>query len=53
MNASMADLCVQIPGVERAGGRTVRYQTGDYRSCYQMMLALLVMAAPVAYQYPR
>lgn len=53
MNASMADLCVQIPEVERAGGRTVRYQSADYRTCYQMMLALLIMATPAAYQYPR
>jgi len=53
MNASMADLCVQIPDVQRAGGRTVRYRTGDYQTCYQMLLALLVMATPAAYQYPR
>ena len=53
MNASMADLCVQLPGVERAGGRTVRYQTTDFPTCYQMLLALLVMATPAAYQYPR
>lgn len=53
MNASMADLCVQIPDVERVGGRTVRYESADFRRCYQMMLALLVMASPVAYQYPR
>lgn len=53
MNASMADLCVQLPDVERQGGRTVRYQTGDFRTCYRMLLALLIMAAPAAYQYPR
>jgi D-amino peptidase len=53
MNASMADLCVQIPGVQRAGGRTVRYRASDYQTCYQMLLALLVMATPAAYQYPR
>ena len=53
MNASMADLCVQIPDVERAGGRTVRYRATDYQTCYQMLLALLVMATPAAYQYPR
>jgi D-amino peptidase len=53
MNASMADLCEQIPGVERPSGRTVRYETADYRTCYRMMLALLVMATPAAYQYPR
>src|SRR5437660_8629210 len=29
MNASMADLSVEIPQVERAGGRTVRYESGD------------------------
>jgi D-amino peptidase len=53
MNASMADLCAQIPEVERPGGRTVRYQTDDFQRCYRMMLALLVMALPAAYQYPR
>ncbi|TMD48551.1 MAG: hypothetical protein E6I86_06280 [Chloroflexi bacterium] len=53
MNASMADLCVQIPEVERAGGRTVRYRATDFQTCYQMLLALLVMATPAAYQYPR
>ncbi len=53
MNASMADLCEQIPGVERPSGRTIRCQTADYRTCYRMMLALLVMATPAAYQYPR
>src|SRR6195256_5066965 len=53
MNASMADLCVQIPDVQRAGGRTVRYRASDYQTCYQMLLALLVMAAPAAYQSPR
>jgi D-amino peptidase len=53
MNAGMADLCVQIPEVERAGGRTVRYRTADFQTCYRMLLALLVMATPAAYQYPR
>ena len=53
MNASMADLCTQIPDVERRGGRTVRYHTADFQTCYRMLLALLVMAAPAAYLYPR
>jgi D-amino peptidase len=53
MNASMADLCVELPEVERAGGRTVRYRTADFQTCYRMLLALLVMATPAAYQYPR
>ena len=53
MNASMADLCEQIPDVQRAGGRTVRYRATDYQTCYRMLLALLVMATPAAYQYPR
>jgi D-amino peptidase len=53
MNASMADLCVQLPEVVRAGGRTVRYRTPDFQTCYRMLLALLVMATPAAYQYPR
>lgn len=53
MNASMADLCTQIPEIERRGGRTVRYHTADFQTCYRMLLALLVMAAPAAYLYPR
>ena len=53
MNASMADSCAQIPNVERAGGRTVRYQAADFSTCYRMLLALLVMATPAAYQYPK
>jgi len=53
MNASMADLCVQIPDVQRAGGRSVRYRTTDFQTCYRMLLALLVTAAPAAYAYPR
>ncbi|HVH65824.1 MAG TPA: M55 family metallopeptidase [Candidatus Acidoferrum sp.] len=53
MNASMADLCEQIPVVDRVGGRTIRYRSDDYRTCYRMLLALLVMALPAAYQYPR
>jgi D-amino peptidase len=53
MNTNMADLCTQIPDVERLGGRTIRYRTADYQTCYRMMLALLVMATPAAYQYPR
>ena len=53
MNAGMADLCAQLPDVERAGGRTVRYRTADFQTCYRMLLAMLVMALPAAYQYPR
>jgi len=53
MNANMADLCAQLPDVERAGGRTTRYRTPDFQTCYRMLLALLTMAAPAAYQYPR
>ena len=53
MNASMADFCEQIPVVERVGGRTIRYRSDDYQTCYRMLLALLVMALPAAYQYPR
>jgi D-aminopeptidase len=49
MNASMADTCTQISEVERRGGRTVRYHTADFQTCYRMLLALLVMAAPAAY----
>jgi D-amino peptidase len=53
MNASMADLCAQLPDIERAGGRTTRYTTPDFQACYRMLLALLTLAAPAAYQYPR
>jgi D-aminopeptidase len=53
MNASMADLCSQIPDIERVGGRTIRYRSADFQTLYRMLLALLVMALPAAYQYPR
>jgi D-amino peptidase len=53
MNASMADLCSQIPDIERVGGRTIRYRSADFQTLYRVMLALLVMALPAAYQYPR
>jgi D-amino peptidase len=53
MNASMADSCEQLPVIERAGGRTVRYRATDFSTCYRMLLALLVMATPAAYQYPK
>jgi D-amino peptidase len=53
MNASMADLCAQLPDIERAGGRTSRYRSPDFQTCYRVLLALLGMAAPAAYQYPR
>jgi D-amino peptidase len=53
MNTAMAESCEQIPMIERTGGRTIRYRTDDYRACYRMLLALLTMAIPYAYQYPR
>lgn len=52
-NAAMADLCAQLPEVQRSGGRTITYRSRDYLSCYRMLLALLTMASPAAYQYPR
>jgi len=52
-NTQMADNCLDVPNVERVSGRTIRYQTEDYRACYRMVLALLAVANPAAYQYPR
>lgn len=52
-NTLMADNCLDVPGVERVSGRTIRYRTGDYRTCYRMVLALLALANPAAFQYPR
>ncbi len=53
LNAAMADLSAQVPDVERVAGRTVRYQSSDYLTCYRMILVLHALASPVAYQYPR
>ena len=39
--------------IERASGRTVRYRSEDYLDCYRVLLALIGLAAPAAYQYPR
>jgi D-amino peptidase len=52
-NTSMADHCMDVPGVERVSGRTVRYRADDYLVCYRMMLAMLTLASPAAYQYPK
>jgi D-amino peptidase len=51
-NSAMADLCEQLPDIRRSG-RTTSYQSSDYLTCYRMLLALLTMASPAAYQYPR
>ncbi len=52
-NTQMADNCLDVPGVERVSGRTIRYQTDDYRAAYRMLLGLLALANPAAFQYPR
>ena len=53
LSTAMADLVSYLPEIERVGGRTVRYRSGSYLDCYRVMLALIGLAAPAAYQYPR
>src|SRR5438132_308685 len=53
LSTAMADLVSYLPEIERASGRTVRYRSEDYLDCYRVLLALIGLAAPAAYQYPR
>ena len=38
INTVMADGLAIVPGVERIGGRTLRYVSDDYRNIYRMIL---------------
>jgi D-amino peptidase len=42
-----ADMAELVPGVERIGGRTVRYQHSDMRVLFRAWRALLALAAYV------
>ncbi len=53
LSTAMADLASYLPEIERVGGRTVGHRSGSYLDCYRVMLALIGLAAPAAYQYPR
>ncbi len=53
LSTAMADLASFLPEIDRVGGRTVRYRSSSYLDCYRVMLALIGLAAPAAYQYPR
>jgi D-amino peptidase len=51
-NTSAADLCALAPGVERVGGRTVRFQTDDFREAFRCLLAWTYLGASEAPRYP-
>jgi D-amino peptidase len=47
--ATMAMICSFIPGVERIGPRTIRYEHSDYRTVYNLLLVFQILArSPMA-----
>ena len=50
-NTSSAELCALPPGVERAGPRTVRFRTDDFREAYRCLLAWTYLGASEAPRY--
>jgi D-amino peptidase len=48
MRSRMADLCALLPGSERLGARTVRFETNDYLEGFRCLLAWTYLAAQVA-----
>jgi len=50
-NTSSAELCALAPGVERAGPRTVRFATEDFREAYRCLLAWTYLGASEAPRY--
>ena len=43
LDTVMTDACAIIPGIKRIGGRTVRYQTTDYKDIYRMILTITMV----------
>ncbi len=43
-NLNMAELCALVPGSERIGGRTVRFEGGDFREVFRWLLACIRLA---------
>jgi D-amino peptidase len=50
-NTSATDVCALAPGVERAGPRTVRFQTDDLREAFRCLLAWTYLGASEAPRY--
>ena len=50
-NTSSADLCGLIPGCERTGPRTIRFETPDYRQAFRCLLAWTYLGASEAPRY--
>ena len=41
---TMATICSFIPGVERIGPRTIRYEHQDYRTLYNLNIVFQILA---------
>jgi D-amino peptidase len=50
-STSCADLCALAPGVRRAGPRTVRFETDDFREAFRCLLAWTYLGASEAPRY--
>ena len=52
-NTSSADLCGLIPGCERTGPRTIRFETPNYHQAFRCLLAWTYLGASEAPRYAR
>ena len=50
-NSVSAELCALMPGVVRAAGRTVRFETGSFEDLFRCVLAWTYLGAHDAPQY--
>jgi D-amino peptidase len=51
MNTAIADLCSLAPGVDRAGPRTLRFASEDFREAFRCLLAFTYLGASEAPRY--
>jgi D-amino peptidase len=50
-NTSATDLCAMVPGVERIGARTVRFDTDDFLAAFRCLLTWTYVGASEAPRY--
>jgi len=51
VNTSATDLCAMVPGVERIGARTVRFDTDDFLAAFRCLLTWTYVGASEAPRY--
>lgn len=52
LTTGIADLCSLVPGVERVGARTLRYESEDFRDVFRCLLCWTYLGESEAPRYP-